>query len=63
MEQSFSKHAERAQKHVTKRISYWADSRAGRIVDVYMSRARPTVKSAMDVSAGLSKVEDSLPQK
>lgn len=63
LEQSFSRDAERDQKHVTKRISYWADSRAGRIIEVYISRALPTVKPAMEVSAGLSRVDGSLPQK
>ncbi len=61
--QSFSRDAERAQKHVTKRISCWADSRAGRIVEVYRSRALPAVKSAGEVSSGLRRVEGSLPQK
>ena len=63
VEQSFSKEAERAQKHVTKRISYWVDSSAGRIVEVYISRALLTLKSARLVLAGLSKVDGSLPQK
>ncbi len=62
--QSFPRDAERAQKHVTKRISCWADSRAGRIVEVYRSRALPAVKeSAGKVSTGLRRVEGSLPQK
>ena len=33
------------------------------IVEVYMSRPLPTVKSAREVWAGRSKVEGSLPQK
>ena len=63
VEQSFSNGGERAQKHVTKRISRWADSRAGSIVDVYMSTALPTVKSVADSSLGLSRTDGSLPQK
>ena len=63
VERSSSKDEERAQKHVTKRISYRADSRAGRIAEVYISRPLPIFKSAREISAGLSKVEGSLPQK
>ena len=63
VEQSFSKDGERAQKHVTKRISRWADSRAGSIVDVYMSMALPTVKSVTANSPGPSRTDGSLPQK
>ena len=63
VEQSLSRDTEGAQKHVTKRISYWADSRAGRIVEVYMSSAFPTLKSTREVSAGLNRVQELSPQK